>query len=57
MFQTKEQDKNQQEQLNAEEISNLTGKHFRVMIVKMIQDLGKRTRHRLRSYKRCLTKS
>ena len=32
-------------------------KEFRVMMVKMVQDLGKRIRHRLRTYKRCLTKS
>ena len=42
MLQAKEQDKNLQEQLNEEEISNLPKKEFRVMIVKMIQDLGKR---------------
>ena len=42
MLQTKEQDKNPQEQLNEEEIGNLPEKEFRVMIVKMIQNLGKR---------------
>ena len=41
-MQTKEQDKNPQEQLNEEEIGNLPEKEFRVMIVKMIQNLGKR---------------
>ena len=41
MFQTKEQDKNPQEQLNEVEIGNLPEKEFRVMIVKMIQDLRK----------------
>ena len=40
-MQTKEQDKNPQEQLN-EEIGNIPEKEFRVMIVKMIQNLRKR---------------
>lgn len=39
-FQTKEQDKNTQKSLN-DEIGNLPEKEFRVMIVKMIQNLGK----------------
>ena len=38
----KEQDKNLQEQLNEGEISNLSEKGFRVMIVKMIHDLRNR---------------
>ena len=38
----KEQDKNLQEQLNEEEIGNLPEKEFRVMIVKLIQNLKKR---------------
>ena len=42
MLQTKEQDKNLQKQLSEEKISNLPEKEFRVMIVKMIQDLRKR---------------
>ena len=42
MFQMKEQDKNPQEQLNEEETGNQAEKEFRVMIVKMIQNLGKR---------------
>ena len=42
MFQMKEQCKNPQEQLNEEEIGNQAEKEFRVMIVKMIQNLGKR---------------
>ena len=36
----KEQGKNQQNQINEEEIGNLPEKEFRVMIVKMIQNLG-----------------
>ena len=38
----KEQGKNLQDQINEEEIGNLTEKYFRVMIVKMIQNLGNR---------------
>ena len=42
-FQMKEQDKTPEEQLCEVEIGNLPKKEFRVMIVKMTQDLGKRT--------------
>ena len=42
MFQMKEKCKNPQEQLNEEEIGDQAEKEFRVMIVKMIQNLGKR---------------
>ena len=38
----KEQGKNPQEQLNEEEIGNLPEKEFRVIMVRMIQNLGKR---------------
>ena len=38
----KEQDKNTEKQLNEVDIGNLPEKEFRIMIVKMIQDLGKR---------------
>ena len=42
MLQTKEQDKNPQDQINEEQIDNLPEKIFRVMIVKMIRNLGNR---------------
>ena len=42
MYQIKEQDKPPEKQLNEVEIGNLPEKEFRIMIVKMIQDLGKR---------------
>ena len=42
MYQMKEQAKTPEKQLNEMEISNLPEKGFRIMIVKMIQDLGKR---------------
>ena len=42
MYQMKEQDKSPVKQLNEVEIGNLPEKEFRIMIVKMIQDLRKR---------------
>ena len=42
MYQMKEQDKTSEKQLNEVEIGNLPEKEFRIMIVRMIQDLGKR---------------
>ena len=42
MSQMKEQDKTPEEQLSEMEIDNLPEKEFRIMIVKMIQDLRKR---------------
>ena len=42
MSQRKGQDKTPERQLNEVETGNLPGKEFRIMIVKMIQDLGKR---------------
>ena len=42
MSQMKEYDKTLQEQLNEVQISKISGKAFRILIVKIIQDLGKR---------------
>ena len=42
MYQMKEQDKTPEKQLNEVEIGKLPEKEFRIMIVKMIQDLRKR---------------
>ena len=42
MYQMKEQGKTPEQQLNEVEIGNLPEKEFRIMIVKMIQDLRKR---------------
>ena len=39
--QMKGQDKTPERQLDEVEIGNLPGKEFRIMIVKMIQDIGK----------------
>ena len=41
IYQMKKQDKTPEKQLNEMEIHNLPEKEFRIMIVKMIQDLGK----------------
>ena len=49
----KEQGKNPPNQTNEEEIGSLPEKEFRVMIVKMIQNLG----YRLRKYKKRLTRT
>ena len=40
MYHIKEQDKTPEKQRNEVEIGNLPEKEFRIMIVKMIQDLG-----------------
>ena len=42
MSQMKGQEKTSEKQLNEVEIGNLPEKEFRMVIVKMIQDLGKR---------------
>ena len=42
MYQMKKQDKTPEKQINEVEIGNLPEKEFRIMIVKMIQNLGKR---------------
>ena len=47
LSQMKEQHKTPEKQLNEVEIGNLPGKEFRIMIVKMIQDLGKRMETRM----------
>ena len=53
----KEQDKTPEKQLNEVEITNLPEKEFRITIVKMIRDLGKRMEARSRRCKKCLTKT
>ena len=55
-MQIKEQDKNLQEQLNEEEISNLSEKEFRVMIVKMIQDVRNRMEAQVKKIKEKFSK-
>ena len=57
MSQMKEQDKTSGKQLIEVEIGNLLEKEFRIMIVKMIQDLRKRMEQGSRRCKKCLTKT
>ena len=52
----KEQGKNLQDQINEEEIGNLPEKEFRVMIVKMIQNLGNRMEARIEKIKEMFNK-
>ena len=47
MYQMKEQDKTPEIHLNEMQIGNLPEKEFRIMIVKMIQDLGKRMKAKM----------
>lgn len=47
MLQMKEQGKNIQDQINEEEIDKLHGKQFRLMVVKMIQNIGNRMEARI----------
>ena len=53
MKQMKDQGKNPPDQINEEEIGSLPAKEFRIMIVKMIQNLG----NRMEKYKKHLTMS
>lgn len=55
-FQKKDQDKNIQKPLNDEEMGNLPEKEFRVMIVKMIQGLGKRMETQIKNLKEMFNK-
>ena len=52
----KEQGKNPQDQKNEEEIGNLPEKEFRVMIVKMIQDLGNTTEEQMKKIQEMFNK-
>ena len=54
--QMKGQDKTPEKQLNQVEIGNLPEKEFRIMIVKMIQDLGKRMEAKIEKMQEMITK-
>ena len=56
MYQMKEQDKTPGKQLNEVEIGNLPGKEFRIMIVKMIQDLRKRMEAKIKKMQEMFNK-
>ena len=49
MYHMKEQDKTPEKKLNEVEIGNLPEKEFRIMIVKMILDLGGKDREDARN--------
>ena len=51
----KEKYKTPEKHLNEVEINNLPEKEFRIMILKMIQDIGKRMEANIDSCKKCLT--
>ena len=57
MSQIKGQDKIPEKQLDVVEIGNLPEKEFRIMIVKMIQRLGKRMEAKIGKCKKCLPKT
>ena len=56
MYQMKEKDKTPEKQLNEMEIGKLPEKEFRIIIVKMIQDLGKRIGGKDQEMQEILTK-
>ena len=56
MSQMKEQDKTPGKQLSEGKRYNLLEKEFRIMIVKIFQDLRKRMEARIKRCKKCLTK-
>ena len=56
MYQMKEQEKTPEKQLNEMEIGNLPEKEFRIMIVKMIQDLGIRMEAKIEKIQETINK-
>ena len=56
MYQMKEQEKTPEKQLNEVEIGNLPEKEFRIMIVKMIQDHGKRMEAKIKKMQEMFNK-
>ena len=56
MYQNKEQDKTPEKQLSEVQIGNLPEKEFRIIIVKMIQDLGKRMEAKIKKMQEMFNK-
>ena len=56
MYQVKEEDKTPEKQLNEVEIGNLPEKEFRIMVVKMIQDFGKRMEAKIKKMQEMFNK-
>ena len=57
MSQVKEQDKTPEKQIKEVDIGNLPEKEFRIMIVKMIQDLGIRMEAKIKKIQEMFTKN
>ena len=55
-YQMKEQYKTPEKQLNETEIGNLPEREFRIMIVKMIQDLGRRMEAKIEKMQEMINK-
>ena len=56
MYQIREQDKTQEKQLNEGEVGNLPEKEFRIMIVRMIEELRKRMEAKIEKMKEMFNK-
>ena len=56
IYQMKEQDKTPEKQLNEREIGNIPEKEFRRMIMKKIQDLGKRMEAKIKKMQQMFNK-
>ena len=56
MYLMKEQDKTPEKQVNEVEIGNLPEKEFRIMVVKMIQDLEKRMEAKIKKIQEMFNK-
>ena len=56
MFQTKEEDKTPVEELSEVEINNLPHKKFKVMIIKMLKELGRRVDEHSENFNKGLEK-
>ena len=57
MYQMKEQDKTPEKLLSEVEIGDLPENEFRIMIVKMIQDLGKRIEAKIEKMQKMFKKN
>ena len=55
-MQMKEHGKNPQDQINEEKMGSLPEKEFRVMIVKMIQNLGNKMEPQINRMEACIKK-
>ena len=56
IYQKKEQDKTPEKQLNEVDIGNLPEKEFRIVIVTMIQDFGKRMESKIKKMQEMFNK-